>query len=193
MDICSSVDAMVRSSVAALVDLGLVAQSVALGLERLGLFLDIRLVGHVLVPDLAVVGRMGAALFGGQGIEVLLQALGLIEVPLIRSAVLLEHGVIFGDDGLVALRRLETGNDRRRHSQHRDGHGHLRDQRVFLLHPFFGGFRLFVGFHLLQWRIGHGSGSPVQRGLGRGEARDRDPVGGATNVVEAHSLAEGDG
>ena len=139
--------------------LGLAAPAVSRGLETLGLLLDTLLIGGILGGDLGVTRRSWAHLIGGQGVKILLQALGLIEIPRVRGLVLLQHRLVLRDDGLVALGGFQAGADRRGHRQDGDGEGDLREQGILGLDRFGGAFGAFSRFGFLERRFAHGSTS----------------------------------
>ncbi len=107
--------------VARLVGSAFAQQGFALGLQLLGFLLHALGVVAFLLGDGGELDGVVAAGRGGDRIHVLLQALGLVEVPLVGGLVLGQHRLVGVDDGAAVLDGLQAAGHRGDHCQEGDG------------------------------------------------------------------------
>src|SRR5665213_1220424 len=91
---------------------------------------------------LQIVLGVGGAGVSGDGIDVLLDALGFVEAPLVGGLVLIEHRPVGRDDGGGAFEGLKAGGQRRQHGQDGDGDRDQRDERVVGVRRVLGVFQV---------------------------------------------------
>ncbi len=129
----------------------------ALFFKALGLGLDLVFLVAVVLGGLLVAIRIGSALVGGQGIQVLLDALGLEEGPLVRRLALSQHALVLFAERLAAGDGLQAAHQGRQHGQHGDGHRHPGHQLVAAVRRVLGVLGVLVVFQLFQRTVRHGA------------------------------------
>jgi hypothetical protein len=114
----------------ALVIFAVAQLGVGLAFQRFALGEQLFFIGAVTLRLRLEIGAPPAAIRGGDFIHILLDAFGLIKIPIISCLVLHQHRGVLIADGRCRFDRLQTADGRRYDGENSDRDRYLRQERV---------------------------------------------------------------